>query len=1278
MSQHVMPQIEEYRHRIQQELFHLNKVNAEIVYFLDKYGYLEQVFSGIPNYQDRLFRALASTDHNQRLAYGKQLMQDLWEIELALGVYPFSDVLAEFEFGGQFYRGYRDHVIHQLRVYLLGLYLFYGCKKIQNLFQGIDVAEFLILWKIAALAHDHGYLFEVPDGEENQWVLNKVMPTFDHCVAFPFSGLSEAVRNGRFGETDAPNRNDLINFLIRRNITHNREEEIKRSLEVVGISPRTIGDIRVFRGNNLLEHLSWLSAPTRLSLQDRNGIEAYYDFAALHRPDEQRDRFRDHGITSALFLLLQSEYNCYYSDKIRNCEGPAWKKMGIPNENIEFLMGVTTLMFRVRDSIKLAASAVALHNIHQGVFQQAQSRIIAERDYGLTLHDFLIPQAVTPLAFLLMLVDTLQDWDRPSFAPIDSPDLPRYQTDQDISITLSDERIYISFPNRDRFSFNPLERMKDQLKLSLDRAFIDDLLRETSWKGLGVCYLTGDAQRIESTCAGISQVIPSSKLKELLSLDRKYDHFECSLFLDLREGAHLLRLIVDLISMANTNGGHFVIGINEKDFAPIGLDAKTYIYDSEALYGLLDAFCSSRIILQNQKQKVLIKTAERNEFRWFHIFYVPKSTKLIALTNDGKLSGGTQSLFRKNDIPIRQNGKTIMADRDMILDRFREAKLDGETEMVQSILALQRAGKIPQGPTSDEKPLPGTLPTPDFDRLIGRDNEIRELLENLDNPKRFIITIDGIGGSGKSALAYEVAKNIKNHSYASGDTPHSITTRFDAVVWVTAKTCELTAEGIVPKFSSAVTLDILIDHIAEAIEFGELKNRDFEEKKTSILECLEAFRCLIVIDNLETIPDMHKEEILRFVEEDMPPPSKVIYTTRTKFHEGYSMRVVELEPEDAIVLSRDIAIQCGNYSLAEDRSVLNKVVQRSGRIPLGIRWMISRMSLGYTTMATSSKVMDDHALMRFCFEETFKYLQPNEQRTLFATAVCHFVPTRDNLEFLTGLSRGELDSGLERLESFSLVKIREENVHILPLTKDYSSYQLDQEPVLASELRSKVQNLCRLDETVGEILPVTQKMAMKLYKEAIFEDAQGNLQGALKRLEKALSLSREDYILKGLAEVTDRIGHQEDAFKLYKEYLEAKPEDLEVLVKMASFHRKKENFSKAVQYITRATTFAPGDKDLWYHRGRIEISLSQQHEKNSPAARKYLQAAIVSFQNAVRKPATTGVERNFNSTNYFNIAQCYFWLKDPGNAYEACILGLEENSNNLKLSSLAKRIQSYL
>ena len=53
-------QLEEYKHRINNDPFRLYKVNAEVICFLDTNGYLDVLFKGITNYKDRLFKALGS------------------------------------------------------------------------------------------------------------------------------------------------------------------------------------------------------------------------------------------------------------------------------------------------------------------------------------------------------------------------------------------------------------------------------------------------------------------------------------------------------------------------------------------------------------------------------------------------------------------------------------------------------------------------------------------------------------------------------------------------------------------------------------------------------------------------------------------------------------------------------------------------------------------------------------------------------------------------------------------------------------------------------------------------------------------------------------------------------------------------------------------------------------------------------------------------------------------------------------------------------------------
>ena len=113
----------------------------------------------------------------------------------------------------------------------------------------------------------------------------------------------------------------------------------------------------------------------------------------------------------------------------------------------------TTLCANTTEEIvRAAAAAMALHNItpkdwdrvHKDGLLQAGFNMGAFRIH-LTDHDHR-----TPLAFLLGLVDTLQDWDRPRFrAPKSEDEL--ILTDQDMSITAKDGRLLLYFSRDARF-----------------------------------------------------------------------------------------------------------------------------------------------------------------------------------------------------------------------------------------------------------------------------------------------------------------------------------------------------------------------------------------------------------------------------------------------------------------------------------------------------------------------------------------------------------------------------------------------------------------------------------------------------------------------------------------------------------------------------------------------------------------------------------------------------------------------------------------------------------
>jgi hypothetical protein len=77
------------------------------------------------------------------------------------------------------------------------------------------------------------------------------------------------------------------------------------------------------------------------------------------------------------------------------------------------------------------------------------------------------------------------------------------------------------------------------------------------------------------------------------------------------------------------------------------------------------------------------------------------------------------------------------------------------------------------------------LPQPDYGQFIGREEELAKVMRILrpyPHSQYPIVTIDGIGGIGKSALALEIAHR---YLYDYGRlTPEE---RFDAIIWTSAK-----------------------------------------------------------------------------------------------------------------------------------------------------------------------------------------------------------------------------------------------------------------------------------------------------------------------------------------------------------------------------------------------------------------------------------------------------------------------------------------------------------
>lgn len=108
----------------------------------------------------------------------------------------------------------------------------------------------------------------------------------------------------------------------------------------------------------------------------------------------------------------------------------------------------------------------------------------------------------------------------------------------------------------------------------------------------------------------------------------------------------------------------------------------------------------------------------------------------------------------------------------------------------------------------------------------GREHELVELERWIIDERCRLIGVMGMGGMGKTALTIKLMQRAQVY--------------FDHVVWLS--------------LYDAPSLEVVVTHCLRAFS-GQQEHlpQELEQKLTLFMECLRATRCLVVLDNLETI-----------------------------------------------------------------------------------------------------------------------------------------------------------------------------------------------------------------------------------------------------------------------------------------------------------------------------------------------------------------------------------------------------------------------------------------
>lgn len=263
----------------------------------------------------------------------------------------------------------------------------------------------------------------------------------------------------------------------------------------------------------------------------------------------------------------------------------------------------------------------------------------------------------------------------------------------------------------------------------------------------------------------------------------------------------------------------------------------------------------------------------------------------------------------------------------------------------------------------DDNVINHNLPMPDFDEtgLIGRDQEI-EQIKKLCYGSFPVISIVGEGGVGKSALALKVAYELIEDKKS-----------FDAVVWVTSKTTQITLHEI-REIKGAINTSLGVIQEIGAQVMGD-NSKDYAYTFDEVIEYLATFKIALFIDNLETIMD---ENIKRFVG-SLPPGSKIIITSRIGLGAyEYPIKLQGIEEKYASQLLRMVAkIRSVNAISTLPEKKLRDYVNRMHRNPSYIKWFVSSVNTG---MSIETVLQNSGSFLDFCMSNVYQYLSKDAQQ----------------------------------------------------------------------------------------------------------------------------------------------------------------------------------------------------------------------------------------------------------------------------------------------------------
>ena len=499
----------------------------------------------------------------------------------------------------------------------------------------------------------------------------------------------------------------------------------------------------------------------------------------------------------------------------------------------------------------------------------------------------------------------------------------------------------------------------------------------------------------------------------------------------------------------------------------------------------------------------------------------------------------------------------------------------GESEISRILLELTREGVS----INPQRSLPvssvlNNLPKREYDDtgFVGRSKLIGQVVSDLKSKTSLnsFIWLTGLGGFGKTAIAREVAERL----LWDKDQP------FEAIIWVSFKTHELTASGIDRFTAILVSASQMIQEVPL---LSDTESRTLSE----IFEELGQLETLLIFDNCETYPG----EIEEIVEARPPNSVKFLFTSRLLGEFGRNVSVDRmafgecksfLSKLNRTYPSREVA------DLLSNESEFENVLEIIGKAPLGIKWMARACNTG-TSLETV--IQQRESLVRYCVENVYARLSDQEKRVLKYLLISRGSHSIGDLKVLmSDVTSEELLQCIREVSRVGLVKLQTTEFRkvyaIDEITRDF----LVLTEQVGQQERSEVEKLIRQVEKISSNEKEVAFSPYRVDAKEVEPYVHGELTRLLKRPKK--SPSRDELVAQA------------------KEMINSAPKYWETYRVLGEIYSWFGEIGLSIEMHQRAIEICPKERDFSLSRLHYLISQKLVQADSADSARRHALEAL--------------------------------------------------------------------